>query len=91
MPLDVVSQSRCFNGTQFTYQHQSSAISLKAGLRARKPLAAMGATPATTMQRVHSTHIRAGQTLCDRLIGRTAESGLARCRRILSVRVWFCW
>ena len=24
MALDVVSQSRCFGGTQFTYQHQSS-------------------------------------------------------------------
>jgi S-formylglutathione hydrolase len=24
MALDVVSQSRCFNGTQFTYQHRSS-------------------------------------------------------------------
>ncbi len=22
MALDVVSQSRCFGGTQFTYQHQ---------------------------------------------------------------------
>ena len=24
MALDVVSRSRCFDGTQFTYQHQSS-------------------------------------------------------------------
>ena len=24
MALDVVSQSRCFGGTQFTYQHRSS-------------------------------------------------------------------
>jgi S-formylglutathione hydrolase len=40
MALDVVSQSRCFGGTQFTYQHQSSETGTAetACARARVPL-----------------------------------------------------
>src|SRR5215471_9602794 len=46
MAMDVVSQSRCFGGTQFTYQHRSSETGTPMRFAAFVPLQAdQGAVP----------------------------------------------